>query len=156
MISNIPCRGYGPGASIGFIVVRGFSIGGAVETIIDTHDLVWDDETYRKYQERLKKLRESRERDERRLEKRKLNLRKELTQLYRGLPLEVIAEAPLVEPELTAKAAAKPQNFDAIIGNLERLSAHLNTAQINLVQEYRRIEEEADEADLEIILMEIL
>ena len=35
MIKNVICRGYGPGASIAFVVTRGYSIGSAVVVDFD-------------------------------------------------------------------------------------------------------------------------
>ena len=46
MIANIPCRGFGPSASIPFVCTRGYSIGAPLQVavpdiVIDTVNFTW-------------------------------------------------------------------------------------------------------------------
>ena len=127
-----------------------------VVTPADTHDGVWDERLYKKYQEQLRKQREQLARDERNDKQRKSQLRKELVRLYRGLPEEETKQA-LVEAKQPVKAK------DAILPALEAASLGRGRVQQALIQEYKAIlarealRAEMDEEDeLETIITDIL
>lgn len=127
----------------------------------DRHDGVWDEDTYRKYQERLRRQREKLAQQEQADEKRKLELRKELTRLYRGLSEE--QKSPVLAKQSIQKTVRTEKNFAGVIAALAGLSSQLEAAQASLIREYREIEkrdllrrENEEEDDLEVILMGIL
>ena len=106
----------------------------------DTHDGVWDEKSWRKLQERLRKQREALAAQD---DKRKHELRKELVRLYRGLPEEQIEEA---KKQITAARSqsieAKPAKRDrigTILPVLDSMSNNLAALQSALVQEYKGI-----------------
>jgi outer membrane translocation and assembly module TamA len=122
----------------------------------DTHDVVWDEKTYRKYQKQLKKraAREAREFEQRQAKSAKL--RKDLLKLYRGVPETELApaiEAPAAAP---VKLAPTAQNLDNILLQLSAIESRLSTAQARIIAEYRAEMERQDEEEIELLLMEIL
>ena len=105
----------------------------------DTHDGVWDEKSWRKLQERLRKQREALAAQD---DKRKHELRKELVMLYRGLPEEQIEEAKkqiAAQPQTIETKPAKRDRIETILPVLDSMSNNLAALQSALVQEYKGI-----------------
>lgn len=123
----------------------------------DRHDGVWDERKWKKYQELLRKRRKALAEQERKAKARRLTLRKELTNLYRGLPeeqKETIAAAP------SLSVVQEPQAFTHILAGLASIQQGLSKNKQALISEYleitRRIQEQDEEDELEMILMAVL
>ena len=128
---------------------------GASSATPDTHDGIGDWAKYREYQKRVAKQRAKLLETEKQDQQRKLELRKELTRLYKGLPEEEV-KTVLVAKEPEKKI--KQQNFDGMIDILAALSKNIAD-----IQEYRGIlaretlrREQEDEDEMESLLMVIL
>ena len=128
---------------------------GASSATPDTHDGIGDWAKYREYQKRVSKQRAKLLETEKQDQQRKLELRKELTRLYKGLPEEEV-KTVLVAKEPEKKI--KQQNFDGMIDILAALSKNIAD-----IQEYRGIlaretlrREQEDEDEMESLLMVIL
>lgn len=121
----------------------------------DRHDLVFDSDTWRKYQEELKKRAAREKRDLEEAAAKSARLRKDLLKLYRGIPeaeLAPITEAPAQEP---VKLPAKEENLDRIYVQLAALQSQLPILQAKLIAEYRAEMDRQDEEEIEMLLMEI-
>lgn len=123
----------------------------------DRHDGVWDERKWKKYQEQLRKRRKAPAEQERKDKARRLTLRKELTSLYRGFPeeqKETIAAAP------SLPVVQEPQSFTHILAGLASIQQGLSKNKQALINEYleitRRIQEQDEEDELEMILMAVL
>jgi hypothetical protein len=143
-----------------------FFAGGAnVGPTHDKHDGGFAKKDWDRYQDRLRRRREELERLEDQDQKRKVELRKQLTRLYRGLPeeqKEQIEAKPATNQEQRKVSRSVP-DFGSVIARLDSLSNDLKANQYALVNEWKIIEqrdklrrEQEDEEEIEMILLAVL
>ncbi len=127
----------------------------------DRHDGGFAKKDWDRYQERLRKRREELERTEDEDKRRKIELRKQLTRLYRGLPEQIEAK-PATNQEQTKVSRSVP-DFGTIIAGLDRVSNELKANQAALVNEWKAIElrerlrrEQEEEDEIEMIILSVL
>ena len=128
----------------------------------DKHDGGFAKSDWDRYQKRLRRRQEDLERLEEADQKRKIELRKQLTRLYRGLPEEQIEAKPATNQEQSKVSRSVP-DFGTIIAGLDRISNELKANQAALVNEWKEIErrdrlrkEQEEEEEIEMILLSVL
>ena len=128
----------------------------------DKHDGGFAKKDWDRYQERLRKRREELERTEDEDKRRKIELRKQLTRLYRGLPEDQIEAKPATNQEQSEVSRSVP-DFGTIIAGLDRVSNELKANQAALVNEWKAIElreklriEQEEEDEIEMIILSVL
>lgn len=158
-IANVVCRGYGPSASIAFIVTRGFGVGAPSTVTVDRHDAVWDERAFRKYQKQLKK--QARE-AELRLEEANVNrakLRKTLENALNRIEEPQVIVAGIIEAKndkITIPESTPDYDLGLMAERLQALDMGLKRFEQELIKKAIADWKQQDEDEVEMILSEIL